>query len=411
VKPPPASAPAVCFDDRRRLRRPRPAALIALAGLFAAAAVPTGLLATASTSHADRPPAKSVSRSVAAVAGASASITAAGTVVRLARNADGSNLARRLANDPALRRTLQALQSVKHAAGTPAASIVIGGSVADIPAVALAAYQRAAFYASISNPGCDIPWTLVAAIGRVESDHGQFGGSKPGTDGEVRPAILGPRLDGSGGNAAVPDSDGGRYDGDARWDRAVGPMQFIPQTWAIDGRDGNGDEIRDPENMFDAALATANYLCASGGDLSTPAAAERAALSYNHSLEYALVVLGYSSAYGGQDVSSVTAEIAKYLAAVSKAAKAAKAKLKKPARKAAKKTHRPVTPRKPPAPHPTVKPTAKPTPSPSPKPTSKPTPTPSATPSPTPTPTPTESPSPSASPSETSIPVEAVVTP
>ncbi len=256
-----------------------------------AAALPSNLPASAPAPVP--PPTKAVSRDVAS-AGSTASITAAATVVHRGTDAGGLELARRMAKDPALRRTLQALQSGKGKAGTPAASIVVGGSVADIPAVALAAYQRGAYFASSTNPGCNIPWTLVAGIGRVESDHGQNGGSRPGTGGEVRPTILGPVLDGSGGNAAIADTDGGRLDGDTRWDRAVGPMQFIPSTWAADGRDGNGDRIRDPENMFDAALAAADYLCASGGDLRTPAAAERAVLSYNHSLDYVLVVLGYT---------------------------------------------------------------------------------------------------------------------
>ncbi len=411
MNPSPASAPAILFEvrpRRRRRLRPRAIAVLAAAGLVAAA-VPSSLLAASPSARSH--PAKTVNRSVAA-AGSTASATAASVVVRRATNADGTSLARRLAKDPALRRTLAALQSAKGKAGTPAASIVVGGSVADIPAVALAAYQRAASNASSANPGCNIPWTLVSAIGRVESDHGQYGGSRPAADGEVHPSILGPVLDGSGGNAAIPDTDGGRYDGDTRWDRAVGPMQFIPSTWALDGRDGNGDGIRDPENLFDAALATADYLCASGGDLTTPAAAERAVLSYNHSLDYVLVVLGYTDAYGGQDLSPVTADIAEYLASLSKAAKAkaakaAKAQHKKPAKRVAKKVaKKPVVHKPTPAPHPSVKPTARPTPPPVTKPTTAPThqPTPVTTPTAPPTEQPTESPTPTGTPSPTGTP-------
>ena len=120
------------------------------------------------------------------------------------------------------------------------------------------------------------------------------------------PAILGPVLDGSGGNSAIADTDGGRYDGNTRWDRAVGPMQFIPSSWATGGRDGNGDGVDDPENLFDAALAAANYLCNSGGDLRTTSAAQRAVLTYNHSWDYVLVVLGYAASYANQDLSAVT---------------------------------------------------------------------------------------------------------
>ena len=43
--------------------------------------------------------------------------------------------------------------------------------------------------------------------------------------------ILGPVLNGVGDVAAIPDTDGGRWDGDTTWDRAVGPMQFIPSSW------------------------------------------------------------------------------------------------------------------------------------------------------------------------------------
>ena len=51
-------------------------------------------------------------------------------------------------------------------------------------------------------------------------------------------------------------------------------MQFIPSTWMIYGADGNGDGIKDPFNIFDAALAAANYLCDAGGDLSTTGRAD-----------------------------------------------------------------------------------------------------------------------------------------
>lgn len=309
------------------------------------------------------------------------------SVSRRATNADGSNLARRLAKDAALRRTLADLRAPHRTAGA-AASLVVGGSVADIPAVAVTAYQRAAFVAGASNPGCDVPWTLVAGIGRVESDHGRYGGSTLGADGVVRPAILGPVLDGTGGNAAISDTDAGRYDANTRWDRAVGPMQFIPSTWSIDGRDGNGDGVLDPENLFDAALGAADYLCASGGNLTATANAERAVLSYNHSLEYVLVVMGYSASYGGQDVTAVTADIAKYLAALARVKNKHKKAATRPAKKPAKKAHKPPVRRRPkPAPRRSRQPSPRP-----PAPTTLPTPAPTQTPTPSPalsaTPTP-----------------------
>ena len=107
---------------------------------------------------------------------------------------------------------------------------------------------------------------MLAGIGRIESNHGLFGGSvtRFSAAGTVSPRITGPPLDGNG-VASIADSDGGRWDGDVTWDRAVGPMQFIPTTWRSLGRDGNGDRIADPNNLFDAAVSAAGYLCL-GGD-------------------------------------------------------------------------------------------------------------------------------------------------
>ena len=83
------------------------------------------------------------------------------------------------------------------------------------------------------QPSCQIPWTLLAGIGRVESDHGRYGGSVLGTDGLPRPAIRRGRAERPRPGCGDPDTDNGRFDGDKVWDRAVGPMQFIPTTWAV----------------------------------------------------------------------------------------------------------------------------------------------------------------------------------
>ena len=93
------------------------------------------------------------------------------------------------------------------------------------------------------------------------------------------------------------DSDGGRHDGDLEFDRAVGPMQFIPTTWSRWGRDGNGDGVADPQNIFDAALAAAHYLCSGPGGLDTDSALTDAYLRYNQSRSYALKVLGHARWY------------------------------------------------------------------------------------------------------------------
>ena len=103
----------------------------------------------------------------------------------------------------------------------------------DVPEAALRAYRNAEHGLASTRPGCDLPWTLLAAIGRVESDHGRYAGSQLGSDGVSRPAILGLRLDGAGPVAAIRDTDNGKLDGDKLWDRAVGQMQFIPSTWAM----------------------------------------------------------------------------------------------------------------------------------------------------------------------------------
>lgn len=148
-----------------------------------------------------------------------------------------------------------------------------------------AAYTSAA----AKKSSCRIPVMLLAAIGEVESS--SLRGRRLDASHDAVPPVRGPAL--TGGNyAAIRDSDGGRYDGDPVWDRAVGPMQFIPATWRIWGADGNGDGIRDPHNIEDAALAAANYLCAGGRDLSQAAELRAAVLSYNHSQRYLSTVVG-----------------------------------------------------------------------------------------------------------------------
>ncbi|MFJ5921105.1 lytic transglycosylase domain-containing protein [Kitasatospora sp. NPDC092948] len=154
---------------------------------------------------------------------------------------------------------------------------------ARLPSTVFDAYRKAEASLAASSPGCHLPWQLLAAIGQVES--GQANGGQVDANGTTYRPILGPVLDGNG-FAAIPDTDGGRYDGSAVWDRAVGPMQFIPSTWAIWGADGNGDGKADPNNIWDAALAAGRYLCAGGRDLSVPAQLDRAILGYNNSTEY-----------------------------------------------------------------------------------------------------------------------------
>ena len=122
------------------------------------------------------------------------------------------------------------------------------------PSAALAAYQRAAQVIDAADPSCNIEWPLVAAIGRVESDHGRYGGNTLDSEGVSRPGIYGIPLDGSNGTQRITDTDAGQYDNDKSFDRAVGPMQFIPSTWSVVGVDGDGDGKRNPQDIDDAAL-------------------------------------------------------------------------------------------------------------------------------------------------------------
>jgi membrane-bound lytic murein transglycosylase B len=168
-----------------------------------------------------------------------------------------------------------------------------------IPARALQAYVAAAVRANDAAPACGIGWNTVAAVGSVESGHGTYGGSSLNTAGQATGAIVGPSLNG-GGFAAIPDTDAGGLDGDALWDHAVGPMQFIPSTWKIAGRDGNGDGTADPFNIDDAALSAATYLCAHGRDLSTAQGWTDAVYAYNQSDAYIHHVRSQATAYAVQ---------------------------------------------------------------------------------------------------------------
>jgi membrane-bound lytic murein transglycosylase B len=169
----------------------------------------------------------------------------------------------------------------------------------DVPRRALAAYAGASLRVAETHPGCGLGWNALAAIGAIESVHGSFGGSSIGDDGAVSPDIVGIPLDGSDGVMAIDDTDGGALDGDDEWDRAVGPMQFIPTTWERYGRDGNLDGRRDAQHVDDAALAAAVYLCESGDDLTSPAGWGEAVRAYNNSSAYASDVTARAGTYAG----------------------------------------------------------------------------------------------------------------
>ena len=127
----------------------------------------------------------------------------------------------------------------------------------DVPRDLLRTYQEAA----VNCPG--LPWPVVAAIGKAETDHNRA----PGT------------------------SSAG----------AVGPMQFLPATWEMFQADGDGDGEADIENEADAIHGAVRLLCASGGE--DPETLRDAVFAYNRSDPYVDDVLGTARSYttGGID--------------------------------------------------------------------------------------------------------------
>jgi membrane-bound lytic murein transglycosylase B len=188
-----------------------------------------------------------------------------------------------------------------HAKGRPADQLHAWAAerapALDMPVTALEAYAYAARVAEVENPDCHLAWTTLAGIGRVESHNGTYRGATIAPNGDVRPPIRGVRLDGSAGNLHIVDSDNGELDGDPRMDRAMGPMQFIPETWRLYGVDANNDGVISPDNFDDAALSAAGYLCWRGKDMATPRGWMDALRAYNRSDQYARTVRDWATAY------------------------------------------------------------------------------------------------------------------
>jgi cell wall-associated NlpC family hydrolase len=118
----------------------------------------------------------------------------------------------------------------------------------DIPATYLRLYRTA-------GSAYGIPWTVLAAIGHIESHHGRD-----------------QRVSGAG---------------------ARGPMQFMPSTWATYGLDGDADGRADITDPADAIPTAARYLKASGA----PKRLREAIYAYNHSWAYVDNVIAYARRY------------------------------------------------------------------------------------------------------------------
>ncbi len=162
-----------------------------------------------------------------------------------------------------------------------------------IPGIALSAYRNAERMMAGAYPGCGVSWNLLAGIGRIESLHANGGATDP--KGTAIQPILGPTLDGTlpGNEVIVHSVQAGRV----TYVRAMGPMQFLPGTWARYASDGNGDGRADIQNLYDASLGAARYLCSGNLNLRDRSQVLSAILRYNNSMAYAQNVLGWAAAY------------------------------------------------------------------------------------------------------------------
>lgn len=153
-----------------------------------------------------------------------------------------------------------------------------------VPAIAEAAYKAAANTLAVQDPGCGMSWELLAGIGRVESHHADNGDVD--ARGTALNPIYGPALDGSlPGNEVMSDGAGG-------YQRAEGPMQFMPGTWAR-----YADPNSNPQNLFDSALTAGRYLCSGGLNMRDMGQRTQAILRYNNSMAYVANVMAWSMGY------------------------------------------------------------------------------------------------------------------
>ncbi|ALE19584.1 hypothetical protein AL705_01980 [Lawsonella clevelandensis] len=163
---------------------------------------------------------------------------------------------------------------------------------------ALRAYGNAEQTLKQTMPACHLRWTTLAGIAFIESQHGTYGGAEVFADGTTSQKIRGVQLDGTNNTQRIQDTDRGVLDGNSHYDVAMGPFQFIPETWRHFGVDANGDGRVSPDNIDDAAVAAGRYLCFNGRDLLVPREWQRAILSYNRAMTYVKAVYRSAYAYG-----------------------------------------------------------------------------------------------------------------
>jgi membrane-bound lytic murein transglycosylase B len=173
-----------------------------------------------------------------------------------------------------------------------------------IPDRAILAYASADLTIEAEQRSCGLGWNTLAAIGTVESANGTYGGAILLANGYTSKPIISVALDGGKFDgqsvAAIRNTDHGKLE----WAHAVGPLQFLPSTWAKWGADGNGDGVASPNQVDDAALAAARYLCASG-TMTTAAGWRTAVFSYNHSNSYVNEVADIANRYAA-DVNALS---------------------------------------------------------------------------------------------------------
>lgn len=172
------------------------------------------------------------------------------------------------------------------------------GAAIGVPPVAIQAYGYAQLLMQDNDPSCKLAWTTLAGVGEVESFHGQADGAVLATNGRSDPVIIGPVLNGEGGQPRVQDTDAGAFDGDASFDRTMGPLRLSPTMWRTYASDADADGIQDPYDIDDASLALARLLCSATDDLSQLGGWTTALGRYRSGEAYARSVFQVADGYG-----------------------------------------------------------------------------------------------------------------